>query len=408
LIISNQFRFGLRGFCAASSDKTSSKDLLNIDKFLQKDAAKRVFAFLKMTKVTATPAWQNLQNHFNNQGKHLNLNDLFKDSNRFAEFSLSFERSQSQSIFLDYSKNLVTKETMMLLFELARQANVEEWRDRMFNGEAINTTENRAVLHIALRNLSNRPIAVDGENVVPKVNAVLDKMGKLSDAIRSQQWKGYSGKPIKDIVNIGIGGSDLGPVMVCEALKHYAHPGLNVHFVSNIDGTHLAEVLKKLNPETSLFIIASKTFTTIETITNANTAKKWFLDSAKDEMYVAKHFVALSTNAKAVAAFGIDVDNMFEFWDWVGGRYSLWSAIGLSIDIYIGHENYLELLNGAHEYDKYFQQAPLEQNISVILALLGIWYNNFFKSSTHAILPYDQYLSRFPAYFQQVWGIDVG
>jgi glucose-6-phosphate isomerase len=290
---------------------------------------------------------------------------------------------------------------MALLFELARHSKVEEWRDRMFSGDLINTTEQRAVLHIALRNLSNRPIHVSGSNVVDDVNKVLAKMQKISDSIRSQQWKGYTGKAIKDVINIGIGGSDLGPVMVTEALKHYASKDLNVHFVSNIDGTHLAEVLKKVNPETSLFIVASKTFTTIETITNATTAKEWFLNQAKDEKHVAKHFVALSTNAKAVAAFGIDVENMFEFWDWVGGRYSLWSAIGLSIDIYIGHENFLQLLKGAHEMDTYFQKTPLEKNIPVILALLGVWYNNFFGASTHAILPYDQYLSRFPAYFQQ-------
>ncbi|KAI8901765.1 Phosphoglucose isomerase [Globomyces pollinis-pini] len=350
--------------------------------------------------VTQTTAWKALQSHYNSKGKDFILNDLFKDNARFDKFSTKFAVGED-SIFLDYSKNLITEETFKLLLDLVKEAKVEEWRDRMFNGEAINTTENRAVLHVALRNVSNRPIVVDGQDVAPAVNAVLSKMKKISDSIRSGEWKGYTGKAITDVINIGIGGSDLGPVMVTEALKHYASKTIRVHFVSNIDGTHIAETLSKVNPETTLFIIASKTFTTIETITNATTAKDWFLKTAKEESHVAKHFVALSTNAKAVSAFGIDVENMFEFWDWVGGRYSLWSAIGLSINIYIGHENFIQLLKGGHEMDNYFQKTPLEKNIPVILAVLGIWYNNFFGASTNVVLPYDQYLSRFPAYFQQ-------
>lgn len=353
--------------------------------------------------VTTSAAWVALQKHFDEQGKTFNLLKLFENQQRFNEFSTTFRGPGHESILLDYSKNLVTKETMNLLFDLARESKVEEWRERMFNGEKINTTEQRSVLHIALRNRSNRPILVDGKNVTLDVNAVLDKMGRLSDAIRSEKWKGFSGKPITDIVNIGIGGSDLGPVMVTEALKPYASRRLNVHFVSNIDGTHLSETLQKINPETSLFIIASKTFTTIETITNATSAKNWFLESAHDVKHVAKHFIALSTNATAVGAFGIDVDNMFEFWDWVGGRYSFWSAIGMSINIYIGHDNFLKLLEGGHAMDNYFQNTPIESNIPVILGLLGVWYNNFFNAYTHAILPYDQYLNRFPAYFQQVF-----
>jgi glucose-6-phosphate isomerase len=274
-------------------------------------------------------------------------------------------------------------------------------RERMFAGERINLTEKRPVLHIALRNRSNRAIEVDGADVMPEVNRVLDKMRRFSDAVRSGEWKGHTGERITDVVNIGIGGSDLGPVMVTEALRPYGQPGLNVHFVSNIDGTHIAETLKHLNPETTLFIVASKTFTTQETITNANTAKDWFLKTANDDSAVAKHFVALSTNADAVSRFGIDTANMFEFWDWVGGRYSLWSAIGLSIAIYIGMDHFEELLSGAHAMDQHFRTTALEHNLPVILALLGIWYNNFFGAQSHAILPYDQYLHRFAAYFQQ-------
>ena len=271
----------------------------------------------------------------------------------------------------------------------------------MFTGKKINTTEKRSVLHIALRNRSNTPILSDGKDVMPEVNAVLEKMKGFCEKVRSGAWKGYTGKSITDIVNIGIGGSDLGPLMVTEALKPYSSDSLKVHFVSNVDGTHIVETVKHLNPETTLFIIASKTFTTQETITNAVSAKEWFLKTAKDESAVAKHFVALSTNAKSVAAFGIDTENMFEFWDWVGGRYSLWSAIGLSIALSIGFDNYIELLSGAHAMDNHFRETPFSRNIPVILALLGIWYNNFYEAETHAILPYDQYMHRFAAYFQQ-------
>ncbi len=325
------------------------------------------------------------------------MRDLFaQDPERFTKFSTQFN-----DILLDYSKNRITEKTLTLLFDLARQAELTTWINRMFTGEKINNTENRAVLHIALRNRKNTPIVVDGNDVMPQVNSVLSKMKHFSNLVRNGEWKGYSGKTITDVVNIGIGGSDLGPVMVTEALKHYAKENLHVHFVSNIDGTHIIETLKPLNPETTLFIIASKTFTTQETITNAKTAKSWFLETAKDETAVAKHFVALSTNSSEVAKFGIDTNNMFEFWDWVGGRYSLWSAIGLSIAIYIGMDNYEELLNGANEMDEHFHHTPIEINLPVILGLLGIWYNNFFAAQTHAILPYDQYLHRFPAYFQQ-------
>jgi len=318
------------------------------------------------------------------------------DPERFANFSVRFE-----DILVDYSKNRVTGETMGLLRALAEDVGLKTWTERLFAGSKINITENRAVLHIALRNRSNRPILVDGKDVMPDVNRVLKQMREFSEAVRSGAWKGYSGKSITDVVNIGIGGSDLGPVMVTEALKPYGLEGLNVHFVSNIDGTHIAETTKHLNPETTLFIVASKTFTTQETITNAETARAWFLKAANDEAAVAKHFVALSTNAKEVAKFGIDTKNMFEFWDWVGGRYSLWSAIGLPIMVFIGPDNFEALLDGAHAMDEHFRRAPIEQNIPAILGLLGVWYNNFFDAQTHAILPYDQYLHRFPAYFQQ-------
>jgi len=349
-----------------------------------------------MSILVQSPAWIALKDHYKTVvGKQ--MRDLFaEDPLRFDKFSL-----QVHDMLLDYSKNRITQETMTLLFDLARQAKVESWRDKMFSGAMINSTENRAVLHIALRNRSNRPIMVDGADVMPDVNAVLAHMKSFSNDVRSGEWKGYTGKRMTDIVNIGIGGSDLGPVMVTEALKPYGMPGLRVHFVSNVDGTHVAEVLKLLNPETALFIVASKTFTTQETQTNAETAKSWFLRSAKDTSTVAKHFVALSSNTTGVKNFGIDSANMFEFWDWVGGRYSLWSAIGLSIVLYIGIENFEELLAGAHDMDEHFRLEPLERNMPVILALLGIWYDDFFGAQTHAILPYDQYLYRFPAYLQQ-------
>lgn len=347
-------------------------------------------------KPTSLQSWKNLAEHYK-IASNVHMRDLFaQDANRFEKFSLKIG-----DILLDYSKNRVTEETMKLLFELAKEAKVQEWMNKMYSGEKINNTENRAVLHIALRNRSNSPIIVDGEDVMPKVNAVLEKIKGFCEKVQSGAWKGYSGKSITDIVNIGIGGSDLGPYMVTEALKPYGKAGLNVHFVSNVDGTHIAETLKKVNPETTLFIIASKTFTTQETLANANSAKAWFLEKAKDSAAVAKHFVALSTNAKEVAAFGIDTNNMFEFWDWVGGRYSLWSAIGLSIAVYIGYDNFIELLSGAHDMDNHFKNTPFEKNIPVVLALLGIWYNNFFDADSHAILPYDQYLHRFAAYFQQ-------
>ncbi|KAJ1555445.1 hypothetical protein HK096_008903 [Nowakowskiella sp. JEL0078] len=351
---------------------------------------------------TSLSSWKALQEHYDTVGKHLLMKDLFSNKSRFETFSKLFtSEGPDTNLLLDFSKNIITEETLQLLLDLAKEANVAEMRDAMFSGEALNLTEGRPVLHVALRNQSNRPIYVNGSNVMDDVNRVLEQMKGISDKIGSSTWLGYTGKPITDIINIGIGGSDLGPVMVTEALKPYARPGLKVHFVSNIDGTHIAETLKVINPETSLFIIASKTFTTIETITNATTAKEWFLKSAVDHAHVAKHFVALSTNEKAVTAFGISAENMFEFWDWVGGRYSLWSAIGLSIDLYIGHENFVELLAGGHAMDEHFRTTELENNIPVILGLLGVWYNNFFGTQTHAILPYDQYMHRFPAYFQQ-------
>nr|ARI45055.1 glucose-6-phosphate isomerase [Leptinotarsa decemlineata] len=351
--------------------------------------------------LTTTCAWQTLQEYYNKSGNDLVIKDLFaQDPNRFNKFSLKLATPNDGDILIDYSKNRIDDQTMQLLLNLAKERKVEEARDIMFNGGKINFTENRAVLHIALRNRSNRPILVDGKDVMPDVNAVLEHMKQFTNSVLSGQWRGYSGKQITDVVNIGIGGSDLGPLMVTEALKPY-NKGLRLHFVSNIDGTHLAEVLKKIEPETVLFIIASKTFTTQETCTNAQSAKDWFLASAKDPAAVAKHFVALSTNAAKVSEFGIDTANMFGFWDWVGGRYSLWSAIGLSISLSIGFDNFSQLLDGAHHLDKHFQTAPLEKNAPVILALLGIWYDNFYGSETHALLPYDQYLHRFAAYFQQ-------
>ncbi len=349
-----------------------------------------------MSALTASSAWQALAAHRREmEGCH--LRDLFAaDPDRFRRFSLCLD-----DLLLDYSKNLVTEKTLSLLLDLARAAALPAWTEKMFRGEKINFTENRAVLHVALRNRSNAPILVDDEDVMPAVNAVLEKMRRFSGDLREGRWRGHTGKPIRDIVNIGIGGSDLGPVMVTEALRPYWHPELRPHFVSNVDGTHIAETLRGLDPEATLFIVASKTFTTQETLTNAHTARDWLLAALGDEAAVARHFVALSTNREAVQAFGIDPANMFEFWDWVGGRYSLWSAIGLSIAVTIGMEHFEELLEGAHEMDRHFQSAPLEANMPVILGLLGVWYNNFYGARSHAILPYDQYLHRFPAYFQQ-------
>ncbi len=346
--------------------------------------------------LSVSPAWQTLKRHQKTIAK-THLRELFaKDKRRFKKFSLQFG-----DILFDYSKNRINAKTMSLLFDLARERSLTEIIPAMFKGEKINTTEDRAVLHVALRNRSNTPIHIDGKDVMPEVNVVLEKMRTFSERVRSGEWKGYSGKEITDIVNIGIGGSDLGPKMVTLALKPYKHERLNVHFVSNIDGTDISETLKKVNPETVLFLVASKTFTTIETMTNAHTARAWFLKTAQEESAVAKHFVAMSTNAKEVSKFGIDTNNMFEFWDWVGGRYSLWSAIGLSIALSIGMDNFEPLLSGAHKADEHFRTEKLEQNIPVIMALLGIWYNNFFGAESQAILPYDQYLEHFASYFQQ-------
>ncbi|CEP18533.1 hypothetical protein [Parasitella parasitica] len=347
--------------------------------------------------------WSKLQQHYDAEGKDIVIKEQFdKDPERFAKYHRVFKGVKTNtSILFDFSKNRVTDDTLQLLLELAKEADVEKMRNKMFKGEHINFTENRAVLHVALRNLSNEPIYDNGKDVMPEVREVLEHMKEFSESVRSGEWKGYTGERITDIVNIGIGGSDLGPVMVTEALKPYAHKDLKPHYVSNIDGTHLAEVLKSIKPETTLFIIASKTFTTQETITNAESAKAWFLATAKETSHVAKHFVALSTNTELVTKFGIDAKNMFKFWDWVGGRYSLWSAIGLSIAITIGYENFEDLLRGGHEMDQHFLNTPLENNIPVLMALVGVWYNNFFGAQTEAILPYDQYMHRFPAYFQQ-------
>ncbi len=345
---------------------------------------------------TQTQAWEQLSQDFQ-AFKNTHISALFAaNPDRFKQFSAQF----GDSLLLDYSKNLIDEKVLSHLFVLADQTKLKDAISAMFNGDKINKTEDRAVLHTALRNRSNTPVMVDGQDVMPAVNAVLEKMQAFSARVIEGEWKGYTGKAITDVVNIGIGGSDLGPYMVSEALTAYK-THLNLHFVSNVDGTHVAETLKGLNPETTLFLVASKTFTTQETMTNAHSARDWFLASAKEEAFVAKHFAALSTNASAVAAFGIDTANMFEFWDWVGGRYSLWSAIGLSICLAVGYDNFIELLAGAHEMDQHFANAPFEQNLPVILALIGIWYNNFYGAESEAILPYDQYMHRFAAYFQQ-------
>ncbi|XP_061780969.2 glucose-6-phosphate isomerase a [Nerophis lumbriciformis] len=347
------------------------------------------------------PNYQRLKQWHQAQSGSLKMRDLFAaDPERFRKFSVTVETSDGD-ILLDYSKNLITQEIMDMLIAMAESRGVKEAREKMFSGDKINFTEGRAVLHVALRNRSNTPVHVDGKDVMPEVNRVLDKMKAFSQKVRSGEWKGFTGKSITDVVNIGIGGSDLGPLMVTEALKPYSAGGPNVWFVSNIDGTHLAKTLAQLNAETTLFIVASKTFTTQETITNAESAREWFLRAAVNKSAVAKHFVALSTNAAKVKDFGIDTQNMFEFWDWVGGRYSLWSAIGLSIALHIGFEGFEQLLSGAHWMDNHFRSAPLDQNLPVLLALLGVWYINFFQAETHAMLPYDQYMHRFAAYFQQ-------
>ncbi|WP_038905790.1 glucose-6-phosphate isomerase [Dickeya zeae] len=351
---------------------------------------------MKNINPTQTAAWQALQQHFAAM-KEVQISDLFaQDPDRFSHFSATF----GDLMLVDYSKNRITAETLEKLQALARETELSTAIKSMFSGEKINRTEDRAVLHVALRNRSNTPIVVDGKDVMPEVNAVLQKMKQFSERVIGGEWKGYTGKAITDVVNIGIGGSDLGPFMVTEALRPYKNH-LTMHFVSNVDGTHIAEVLKRVNPETTLFLVASKTFTTQETMTNAHSARDWFLKAAGDEKHVAKHFAALSTNAKAVGEFGIDTDNMFEFWDWVGGRYSLWSAIGLSIVLSVGFDNFEQLLSGAHAMDQHFATTPAEKNLPVLLALIGIWYNNFFGAETEAILPYDQYMHRFAAYFQQ-------
>ena len=349
---------------------------------------------MKKINPTQTAAWQALTAH---QAENLTIAQLFQaNPQRFSQYHVNFE----DQILVDFSKNAVNETTLALLQQLAEECGLAQAKEAMFSGEKINYTENRAVLHTALRNRSNTPVLVDGKDVMPEVNAVLAKMKAFCQRVISGEWKGYTGKSITDVINIGIGGSDLGPYMVTEALRPYKNH-LNVHFVSNVDGTHIAETLKKVNPETTLVLVASKTFTTQETMTNAHSARDWLLAAAKDESAVAKHFVALSTNAKEVEKFGIDTANMFEFWDWVGGRYSLWSAIGLSIALSIGFEQFEQLLSGAHAMDNHFRQAPAEKNIPTILALIGIWNSNFLGAETEALLPYDQYLHRFAAYFQQ-------
>ncbi|WP_394995965.1 glucose-6-phosphate isomerase [Emticicia sp.] len=351
---------------------------------------------LNSTNFTKTSAFKKLKAHHRTISKK-HLKELFADDkNRFKKFSVSFN-----DILLDYSKNNINRRTVSYLTDLAKECQLSDSIEQMFTGEKINQTENRSVLHVALRNRSNAPILVDGKDVMPDINEVLLKMKAFSEKVISGAWKGYTNEAITDIVNIGIGGSDLGPVMVTEALKAYKKKNINIHFVSNVDGTHIAETLKKLNPATTLFMIASKTFTTQETMTNALSARDWFLKTAVDGEFVKKHFVAISTNQNEVEKFGIDPANMFGFWDWVGGRYSIWSAIGLSIACSIGFENFEQVLLGAHEMDNHFRHTPFEKNIPVILALLGIWYNNFYGADSHAILPYDQYLHRFAAYFQQ-------
>ncbi|UGA54555.1 glucose-6-phosphate isomerase [Vibrio sp. VB16] len=351
---------------------------------------------LKNINPTQTKAWKALTTHFES-AQDMELDTLFAlDEDRFENFSTKF----GDDILVDYSKNLINQETMDKLFALADETELKAAIDAMFSGEKINQTEGRAVLHCALRNRSNNPVMLEGKDIMPDVNAVLTKIEGFTDRVISGDWKGYTGKAITDVVNIGIGGSDLGPYMVTEALTPYKNH-LNMHFVSNVDGTHIVETLKKVNPETTLFLVASKTFTTQETMTNAHSARTWFLETAGDEAHVAKHFAALSTNGKAVAEFGIDTENMFEFWDWVGGRYSLWSAIGMSIALCVGYDNYIELLAGAHDMDNHFSETAFEKNVPVILALIGLWYNNFHGAESEAILPYDQYMHRFAAYFQQ-------
>ena len=349
-----------------------------------------------MENLTDLPAWQALLTH-KKQTENIQMRDLFaQEKNRFESFHLRFN-----DILLDYSKNCINKETMSLLTDLAKQSGLKDWIEKMFSGEKINHTENRAVLHTALRNRSKTPVYVDGHDVMPEVQSELEKMRQYSEAIRSGQWLGYSGKPIIDIVNIGVGGSDLGPVMVSEALHPYGKAGLRVHFVSNVDPSHICNTLRDLDPERTLFIVSSKSFTTQDTIMNAHTARDWLMENSRDESAVAQHFIAVAANVEAATAFGIKEENIFKMWDWVGGRYSLWSSIGLSVAIYIGMDRFESLLQGAYEMDQHFRQAPFEENLPVVLALLGVWYNNFYNAESHVLLPYDQHLHRFPAYFQQ-------
>ncbi len=347
--------------------------------------------------LTQTSAWKQLKDHYDQEMKNVHLRKILEDDpDRFGKFSFS-----GGDILFDFSKNIITEKTVGLLIQLARECQVKEAIEAMFTGEVINETENRPVLHTALRNFSGEPVIVNGEDVMPGVQKVLGQMKNFCQSVQSGEWKGFSGKPIKYIVNIGIGGSDLGPLMVTEALKPYQVEGIQTFFVSNVDATHITETLKKVNAEETLFLVASKTFTTQETMTNAHTARNWFLENAIDETHIAKHFVALSTNEKEVTKFGIDAANMFVFWDWVGGRYSLWSAVGLSIALSIGYDNFEQLLQGAHDTDNHFRHTPLKNNIPVLMGLIGLWYTNFFGSQSEAILPYDQYMHRFAAYFQQ-------
>ena len=349
-----------------------------------------------MSTINKSSSWKALNGHFE-EIKSIHMRDLFSnDNDRFNKYHIQYE-----DFLVDFSKNRITDKTLNLLLNLAKEAKLEDWRDRLFSGDKINFTENRSALHIALRNRSNNPILLDGKDIMPNVNKVLSQMKSFSNDVRSGKAKGYTGKKIKSVVNIGIGGSDLGPAMICEALKSYGTKDITPYFVSNIDGADIAQTLEACDPETTLFIVASKTFTTQETMTNAYSARAWLLKHLKDQESIKNHFVAISTNEAAVEKFGINKDNMFEFWDWVGGRYSLWSAIGLSIAIYIGMENFEQLLNGAHDIDNHFKDAPLRENIPVMLALLGVWYINFFQLNTHAVLPYDQGLSLFPSYLQQ-------
>lgn len=358
--------------------------------------------FSNFKQATELPAWEKLQQLRNSEGKISVKDEFSKDPKRFEKYSKTLENYDGSRIMFDFSKNLINDEVLSALIQLAKEARVTELRDSMFAGEHINFTEDRAVYHVALRNTQGKTMKVDGEDVTPEVHSVLNHMKEFSEQVRSGAWKGFTGKKITDVVNIGIGGSDLGPVMVSEALKHYSSD-IDVHYVSNIDGTHIAETLKNLNADTTLFLVASKTFTTAETITNANTAKNWFLKHAGGEhSHIAKHFVALSTNAEEVAKFGIDTKNMFGFENWVGGRYSVWSAIGLSVAIYIGFDNFYSFLKGAEAVDKHFTETPLEDNIPLLGGLLSVWYNNFFDAQTHLVAPFDQYLHRFPAYLQQL------